>query len=223
MPRKKTSSRTRIEKVDTLSVEPQIVESSTTMPPTRSSWKRNLLIIALVILALLAFKFKNLFVVATVNGSPITRLELEKELNNKYADQTLENMISEQVILSEARKKGISISDADVNTKIKEIEDRLKGQISLEDALKAQGLTKDSFRKQVEIQLIIDKMFDKEAKVSDKEVEEYITQNQESLQTSTDPAKLRADVYNNLRQQKIGEIFDKWFNEAKQKASIVKF
>lgn len=224
MAKRKTNKSTRVEKI---THEENVVDMpETSLTPARSSsnssLRRYIIIIVLVILALLAFRFKNLFIVATVNGKPITRLAFEKELNSKFGDQTLENMISEQIILSEAKNKGVSVEKADVDSKVKEIEERLKGQIALDDALKAQGLTKESFEKQLEVQLIIDKMFDKEATISDKEIDEYLSQNQEALASSTDPAKLREDIYQTLKQQKVGDLFDKWFTEAKQKANIVK-
>lgn len=224
MAKRKTNKRTKVEKIT--HGENVVDMPETSLTPARStsnsSLRRYIIIIVLVILALLAFRFKNLFIVATVNGKPITRLAFEKELNSKFGEQTLENMISEQIILSEAKNKGVTVEKADVDNKVKEIEERLKGQIALDDALKAQGLTKESFEKQLEVQLIIDKMFDKEATISDKEIDEYLSQNQEALASSTDPAKLREDIYQTLKQQKVGDLFDKWFTEAKQKANIVK-
>lgn len=192
-------------------------------PKPRSNLGRNLLIIVIILLILAAVKYKNLFVVASVDGKFITRWQLEQELNNKYGAQTLDNLISEQVILSSAAQKGITIPPSDIDNQIKIIESRLSGKITLADALKAQGLTQDDFRKQVEIQLTIDKMFDKEASVSDKEIEDYMTQNKDSLPQASDPAQLRSQVIANLKQQKIGDLFDKWFADAKQKAKVVKY
>ena len=226
MPRSKSLKNTKMKKTEVLNEESSIPQKSPDYPEPsspRSQLVRNILIILLVAFVLLALKFKNLFIVATVNGTPITRLNFEQELNNKYGQQTLENMISEQVILSEAQKRNIKVGKDEVDKKIKEIEDRLKGQVSLDEALQAQGLTRESFRKQLEIQIIIDKMFGKDAKVTDKEIDEYLAQNQETLSSSTDPAKLRADVKEMLTQQKVGDLFDKWFTEAKKKANVVKF
>lgn len=189
---------------------------------TSSSWKKYLIIIILVLLAALVYKYKNLFVVASVNGKPISRLDLEKELNTKYGSQTLDNLISEQIILDGANKKGVTVSANDINKKIIDIENRLHGQAALNQALAAQGLSMDDFRKQVEIQLTINKLFDKEASVSDKEISDYISQNQSSL-SSTDPAQLKSEALAALQQQKVGDLFDKWFAQEKKQAQVVKF
>ena len=226
MPSRKSLKNTKIKKTEVLNEESLVPQESPVRPAPATSHSqliRNILIILLVALILIALKFKNLFIVATVNGKPIDRLSFEQELNNKYGQQTLENMISEQVILSEAEKRNIKVEKDEVDKKIKEIEDRLKGQVSLDEALLAQGLTRESFRKQLEIQIVIDKMFAKDAKITDKEIDEYLAQNQETLASSTDTAKLRTDVKEMLLQQKVGDLFDKWFTEAKKKANVVKF
>lgn len=228
MPRKKTT-KTAPRKINRF--EEPVLESSTpvseremsSMPKMSSSMWKYIIILLVVVLAVLAFKFKNLFIVATVDGQPITRIEYEKELNSKYGAQVLDNIISEKMILSKAREKGITINQSEIDAKIKEIEDRLKGKISLDEALKAQGLTKDTFQQQIEIQMTIDKMFDKEASVSEKDIDDYISQNKQSLPESTDPAALRVDVRNNLKQQKIGELFDKWFADVKKNSKVQKY
>ncbi|MBI2611755.1 SurA N-terminal domain-containing protein [Candidatus Gottesmanbacteria bacterium] len=215
MPRKKSV------KQEILSPTVQSAEVVSPLQKLRQKRTPILLALLLVILALIYFK-TNLINIVTVDGNPITRWELEKELNTKFADQTLDTLISEKIILNQAKKEGITVNQNEIDNRIAEIEKRLQGQLTLEDALKAQGLNQDSFRKQIEIQLVIDKMFTKDATVSQAEIDEYISQNQDFLTSSTEPAKLREDVYETLKQQKIGDLFDKWFTEIRQKVNIVK-
>lgn len=218
MPRKKSTKITPLtQETDMPDIPPKVISRP------QSSWLKNGIIIAIIILAAVAYKYKNLFIVATVDGKPITRLQLEQELNSKYGSQVLDNLLSEQIILDEGQKRGIAIDNAAVNTKIQDIQKQLQGKMSLNDALKAQGLTQESFRQQLKIQLTIDKMFDKEASVSEKEIDDFIAQNKDNMPSASDPAKLRRDVSINLRQQKIGNLFDKWFSAAKAKAKVVKF
>lgn len=186
--------------------------------------KKIVAILGILVIVFLFIYFKtNLINLATVDGNPITRWELEKELNSKFADQTLDSLISEKIILSQAQKQGVIVDQTDIDKRTKEIEERLKGQISLDEALKVQGLNRDSFRKQIEIQIAIDKMFAREASISEKEIEDYISQNQDYFTNSTDPAKVRSEVQQTLKQQKIGELFDKWFKKIREKVKVVKF
>src|SRR3972149_7553982 len=80
------------------------------------------IIILLAAVILLAFYKKNWFIAATVNGSPITNLELQMQLNKQFKTQTLNQLINEKIILDEAAKNNVSISDLEVNNKISEIE-----------------------------------------------------------------------------------------------------
>lgn len=185
--------------------------------------RKNIIIIVLLILAILIWKFKGSFIVATVNGQPISRFELNNQLVRRFGDQTLDNMINERLILAAVRQKGIFISKEDIDTRVKQIEEKLKGSMSLPEALKAQGLTADEFRRQIEIQISINKLFDKEATVATSEVEEYISKNSQAYKTATDPVALREDIKNMLSQQKVGDLFNEWFTDIRNKANIKKF
>ena len=79
------------------------------------------------------------------------------------------------------------------------------------------------FRKQLEIQLSIEKMFDQEASISTKEVENYITKNNSVYKNATDPAAVQGEVKSILKQQKVSELFENWFTEIRKNASIKKY
>lgn len=185
--------------------------------------RKHLIIIAILLIALLVWKFKSMLIVATVNGQLISRWQLDQELAKKFGEQVLENIINERLILAATRNKGIFVENKDIDDKIQEIKKKIEGNIDFNQALKAQGLTQEDFRKQIEIQVSIDKLFQQETSISAQEIEDYIAKNKTLLQTATDPAILREDVKNMLKQQKVAELFDKWFSDIRQKADIKKF
>lgn len=224
MARKKKASITK-SSPETQHTETTSNEQSTSPQEVKQkSMQRKVLfvVLALILVGLYVYFKTNIVNVAMVDGTPITRLEVEKEMNSKYAEQTIDTLVSEKIILSQAQKKGVSVSQKEIDERIKEIEKRLEGQMSLDEALKGQGLTKDSFKKQIEIQLTIDKMFAKEATVSNQEVDEYLTQNAETMGETADTPTLRNDIKEMLKQQKISELFDKWFTEIREKVNVVK-
>lgn len=184
---------------------------------------RNIIIVLVLVLAVLAWKFKGSFIAATVNGQPISRFELNDLLVKRFGQQTLDNIVSERLILSAVRQKGIFITDSEIDRKVKEIEERLKGQASLTDALTAQGLTMPMFRRQLEIQISIEKLFDNEATISSKEVDDYYSQNSTMYKNATDPAAIKEEVKSTLKQQKVNDLFEKWFAEIRKNAKITKF
>jgi len=126
-----------------------------------------------IILGFLARRYKSALIVASVNGTPVLRAELNERLTNRFGSQMLEALIGERLITQEAAKQNIQISNEEVTAKIAEIEKSVSGSMSLDDSLKLQGITKDEFKNQVRIQLAIDKMFTQNATTSTAEVDDF--------------------------------------------------
>lgn len=190
----------------------------------KSFWsKKTIALVVILLIFVLFWKFKNLLIVAVVDGQPIARWHLTDQLVKKFGDQMLDNIISERILAAELRKKGVFIAPTDVDNRIKDVEKRLDGKIALNDALKAQGMSMDDFKRQVEIQLSIDRLFDKEATVSTQEIDDYIAKNSATYKDATDPAALKDEVKSMLRQQKIADLFDTWYSEIRKNAKISKF
>lgn len=184
---------------------------------------RNIILIGLLILIVLAWKFRGYFIAASVNGQPISRWELTDKLIRRFGKQTLDDIINERLLLAALRQKGIFITADEIGSRVKQVEERLKGSLSLSDALASQGLTSEEFKRQIEIQLSIERLFDKEATVSSAEVEDYIRKNSQAYKNATDPAALKQEVSAILRQQKISDLFDTWFNQIKKNAKVQNF
>ncbi|MDD5415505.1 MAG: SurA N-terminal domain-containing protein [Candidatus Daviesbacteria bacterium] len=184
----------------------------------RSSKKFYIILIITGLLLLVIFK-KNWFVAATVNGSPINNLELQMRLNRDFRSQTLTQMINEKIILDEAAKNHAVVSEADVDKKISEIETSLGGAQTLDAMLAQQGQTKISIRNQIKLQLTIEKLYANDATVSAEEVTKFIEQNQDQLR-ATDSAGQEKEAYDNLKNQKLTQIFSEKFQELKTKAKI---
>lgn len=190
--------------------------------PRRIS-KKNIALIVLLLLVALLWKFRSSFIVAMVNGQPISRWQLNDQLVKKFGEQTLESIINERLILAAARQKGVFVKADEIDNRTKEIETRLSGKMTLDDALKAQGLTRDDFKRQLEIQISIEKLFEKESTISSKEIDDYISSNSQSFKNSTNPAEVKSEVNIMLRQQKINDLFEKWFTEIQKSAKVSKF
>lgn len=184
---------------------------------------KNIIIIVLLLIAVLFWKFKGYFIVATVNGQPISRFELTGDLIKKFGAQSLDNIINERLILGATRQKGIFVTDDDISVRTKDVEKKLQGTTTLKDALLAQGLSESDFKKQLEIQIAIEKMFDKESTVSPSEIKDYTSQNQAAYKSATDPAAVNKEVESILHQQKVRDLFDKWFGDVRKNASIKKY
>lgn len=180
-----------------------------------------IVLVALGIL-LLAFFKKSWFVAAIVNGTPITNLELQIKLNQQFKTQTLNQLINEKVILDEAKKNGIILQESEINNKLADLEKNVGGKEALDALLSQQSQTRMSLKDQLKVQLVISKLYDKEASVSGDEVSKFIEQNKQLLR-ATESAQQEKEAYDSIKNQKLSQIFSQKFQELRQKAKIQTF
>lgn len=176
-------------------------------------------VIIVVVLAILLWKNKGIVVAGTINNQPIWRWDLEKRMVARSGNQVFEEMVNEALLRSAASKKGITVSDVELNQKVKDIEKSLNGQISLSDALSQQGMSMDEFRRQVSLQIMVEKLTADSAKITDDEINKYVEQNR-SLLTATDEAGLKEEAKQNLLREKQSTAFQKIFDDLKKSAKI---
>ena len=190
---------------------------------------RYFLPLVLVILVLvLGYLFAKWAIIAFVDYRPITRFALYNQLDQKFGDGIKEQMISEALIKNEASKRGVSVSEDDVNAEFKKYEDQLGSKDALESALKAQNIPLDDFRNQLKIQLLIKKMFGQNVSVTDEEINQQYEQNKEQYQaTATEDASATAKIHDQIKdqltQQKISENFRKWLADAQKSNRVIRY
>lgn len=173
-----------------------------------------LIILGLLGLGYLTFKY---LVVAWVDNRPITRLQLYSQLDKRYGKDMKEQLIVQQLILSEARKRGAAVTDQDIEQEIKRIETEQGGPAQLEQILQMQGINRVELNDLVKLQLLRTKMFGQNVNISDEDVNKYLEENKESLgeaataaPNSSESAELKKNVQDQLKQQKITEDFNSW-------------
>lgn len=129
-----------------------------------------------VILIIVALIFaKGIFVAATVNGSPISRLSVIGELEKQGGKKVLETIIETKLIETELNKKEISVSKDDVDVEIENIKTQVASQGgTFETALAQQGLTEEKLREQITIQRKLEKLLADKVAVSEAEIDAYI-------------------------------------------------
>src|SRR3990167_8116488 len=124
--------------------------------------------VAILLLGGLGYYYKNLLVVATVNGSPISRWSVLSQLEASSGKSVLDSIITKKLIENEAASKNVSVTAEDVDTEIKSIEERLKSQnTTLETALKSENMTMEKLKEQVTINKALQKLVADKLAVSD--------------------------------------------------------
>lgn len=175
--------------------------------------------VVLIVIAVLLWRNKGIIIAGKVNNEPIWRWELERRMVARAGNQVFEEMVNESLLKAAASKKGIVVTDSELNQKVKEIEKSLNGQISLADALAQQSMSMDEFRRQVGLQIIVEKLTADSVKVTDEEVATYVEQNK-SLLTATDEAGLKEEAKQNLMRERQSTAFQKIFDDLKKSAKI---
>ncbi len=239
---KKTSPKPAKKVTPKKSTSPDVVESSepvkTTSSTTRSSrpaLKVRKLYITLVLLLIalvgLAVYFKSLFVVALVNGQPISRLALINETSSVYLQdqrvtagkQAMNQLVTKTLLEQEAKRRNITVSDKEVQSEVDNTRKMLQKQgQKLEDALSLQGDSLPAYEDRIRTQKLIQKLVGN-VTVSDKEIDDYINQNKASLPVELTGNDLRTQVKASLQQQKSNEKLQSLIQSLQQKAKVTYF
>lgn len=179
-----------------------------------------LVVLALVIL----YRFKGVFVVAMVNGQPVSRLSVIQKLEKRGAQNVLDSIVVEKLVEQEAAKQRVSITKDEITAEVASIEDSLKQQGGdLEQALSAQGVTRTELEQQIRIQKLVEKLLADKIVVADDEITKYIADNKASLPADTSDEQLRTDVEDQLKQQKLQQNVQTWLEELRTAAKIQYF
>jgi len=178
-------------------------------------------VLAVILLVALAFS-KGYVLSAIVNNKPIFRFQLNQTLMSRFGKQTIEGMISEALIAEEAGKLGVTVTQEEIDAQEAEVLKSFGGKVTLDELLKFQGTTKAEFDGQIKLQLLVNKMMQKDMTVTDEEIAAYKETNK-AIMVSSDEAELTAEARKALMDQKTNEKIQPWFTELKNKAKIFKF
>lgn len=179
------------------------------------------LLVAALLIGGLLYYFRSLFIVATINGEPVSRIALVQELEKQSGKQALNTIVTKTLVQQEARKQNVSVSQDEINAELKKIEDNLKKQgQNLDQVLQIQGLTKSGLEEQIRLQKLVEKMVGKDIKITSKEVDDYIAKNKASYPAETDFTKERKTIEDQLKQQKLSEKIQTWLAKLQKDAKI---
>lgn len=174
----------------------------------------------IVIPLALALYFKSHFIAATVDGSPISRLSVIRELERQGGETVLNALIADKLIDAEATKKGVVLSDQELNEEI----DKLRTGItdmggSFEEALAERGFTEESLRRNIATQLKIRKLLADVISVTEEEIDSYITESGIEIPEGNE-AELREQVRTELEDGKFTQEAEGFIEGLKAQADI---
>lgn len=173
-----------------------------------------ILVVGLATLAVLVSRY---LVIAWVDNKPITRLEYFQALDQKYGQGLKEQLIVERLVNEEALKRGVGVSNDEIEAEIKKVEEGQGGKDNLNQILQVQGISQVEFYKLVRLQLLKQKMFEKDVKVTEEDIKKYL---ESQNQSSTIDDQQKKEITNQLKLQKINNNFNNWLREALQGSRV---
>jgi len=183
--------------------------------------KRFKIALAILAVAIILALGKSLLFAAFVNGTPISRIKVLKELEKQGGSQILDTLIQRSLIFQEAKRQGVKIDEDAVSKQLTQIEDTLKAQnMTLDDALSARGQTRADLSDQIRIQLIVEAIFGKKITITDEEIAAYFNENKALYETGKTLEDVKEDIKAQLFQEKLNSEYSKWIQELKTKAKI---
>jgi hypothetical protein len=197
------------------------VQSTEGFDTSKIFTRKYLYVVAVVLAAIgVLFALSKFWVIAWVDNKPVTKFALYSLLEKRDAGKTSEELIIETLVNSEAGKQRQSVSDAEVEAEIKKIEEQQGGAEQLNQILSIRGLTREDFQKLVKQQLLIQKLFGAGVNITEEDVNKYIEENKETFSPelladpeSSDAAKLREGVKEQLKWDAVNANYKKWLDE----------
>lgn len=192
----------------------------------RKSYMMTLIGLSIIVVIAVGFISYNrgFFVLATVNGQPIDRLTFIRETERLAGKRTMETLILKALIDQEAKKKNVSVTQKEIDEKLKQIEKQYKDQgQDLAAVLGSQGLEKRDIYDFVKQDLLMEKLVKKDVKVTDKEVGDYIAKNASSLPQDKTQEEIKKEVLGMLTSSKVDEKKQALIAELQKNAKIVNY
>ena len=182
-----------------------------------------IIVVIVVVLLGLLYAAKSLLIAATVNGSPVTRLQVMRQLEKQAGATVLDGFINQKLIAREAKEKDITVNNEEVDAQIKTIEESLTAQnTTLDEALKTQKMTKAELIEQIIVQKQLEKLLAGKISVEESEIDAYIKDNKVTIPAGQE-ALYRSQVKDQITGQKMSEQAQGLLDALKASSSIKYF
>ncbi|MFC5559975.1 peptidyl-prolyl cis-trans isomerase [Ureibacillus thermophilus] len=111
-------------------------------------------------------------IVASVSGEKITRQQWMAEMERYYGKETLQHMVNEKVMKKAAKEFGIDVSDEEIDLELS----LMIASSEMDSSL--QQLGEEELKKQIQSQLILEKVLTKDVIINEEDMEKYYKENE---------------------------------------------
>ena len=171
-----------------------------------------------------------------LNGKTINKVEVERmksAIANKYSNNTelldksildtlaFNQILNQKLSLDLSKKLKIKVPSAEIEKEFKAVEDSIGDKDQFKRMLEYQGLTKDSFKEQIEENLLHSKTleaFSAEISPSEEEIKEFYSMNINNRNIELDEAK--EQIIENIKMQEGFKKYSEALKQAKKEAKL---
>lgn len=150
-----------------------------------------LVVVLIIVLIKPPFATNKAEAVATVNGVEISKDRLYEELSAATKQSVLDQLILVELVNQEAVKQNVEVTESDIDAEIADLEKSFGSKEALDNALVSQGMTMETLRKNVQMNLLMTKLLEPQITVTDDEVKKTFEDNKSSFDT---PEQVRASL-----------------------------
>lgn len=175
-----------------------------------------------LIIGLAGYGYSRYWNIAYVNGQPISRLAYFKMLETQGGQQVLAQMIEDSLITNEGIKNKVNIDQKQISDEISKIEEKLKAQgNSLEEALKANNLTREGLESQIRIKKTQDILSESKAEITQAQIDEFLKANKALLPKDKSKDELQSLAKEQLKLQADAQSAAQWLDKLRTEAKII--
>jgi len=181
--------------------------------------RAGLVTFGILVLYLLIFPLRFLVVPAAVNGDPIYSWQYISKMHQSSGQQVLNQLISEKLVEQEIAKTDLIVTEAEVQAQVDQITSQFGEAAGLDEVLALQGLEREEFMRQLRLNLALEKVVKSTIEVSEEDVTTELAENAATYIDLAEP-DAATTAAENIRNSRLQETFQVWFEEVRQNASI---
>jgi len=166
------------------------------------------LLLIIVVVALVIFKYGSWFVPAMVDNKPITRFAVWQKLEANYGAQTLDDLVNEITLDKAIAASGVTVDQAKVDEQIASIRTQFESMGGLDAALTQRGMTLADLEKVVRTQLTIEEILKDQAVVTDEEIQKDFDDNADTTYQGSTLDEVKEQIDAKRRDAKLSDAYN---------------
>ena len=178
-----------------------------------------ILIILVIIFFFVGTRFNGMIAIGKVGKKPIFAWDVAQTLWQRYRGTALNDLIYENLLIQKAKEVQVTVSQEEIAAEIETITQGVGGQEALNKLLTQRGLSYNEFNRSIKLQVLSKKLIEQEVEITDLEVEAFLNNYGTNL-TATDSAGKDTEAREILKDQKVAEISQTYFEDLKDEVGV---